>query len=186
MPAYKYTRLDKRIEIEEAKAIIDSLEAEDMRVIVALLYLTGARVSEVLALTSYAVKIGHKEVEITVPSLKRPDIKKAGAFLPSRPLTFKRDAPFMDIIARHVKHVRRIKVDKLFTYKRFKVWYELKKVTQKCSPHSFRHSRLQKLADLGATQSQIKAFAGHSRLDSSTAYIEASKVLIAGVKDLIE
>jgi len=191
MPRYRFERVDKRISPEEARAIINSILLDDIKAIVSLLYLTGARVSEVLALTPYSARIDKTEVEISIPNLKlRGDKKqKYGAFVPSRTLVFNRTGKtkwFMDHVIRHINRCRKLETKKLFEFNRFKVWYELKKASEIVSPHSFRHSRLQTLADKGATQHQIRAFAGHSRMESSTAYIEGSREQTQKVKEMIE
>jgi integrase len=61
----------------------------------------------------------------------------------------------------------------------------LKKLNPMISPHAFRHSRCQKLADNGATAIQIKAWTGHKKLDMISEYIENSSRLVEPLKNMI-
>lgn len=191
MPKYSFVRQNKRIEQPECEELLRG-QSKEMKAIISLLYLTGARISEVLALTpsSFVLSKSTSEVKITILILKRRKGRRKGTepYRHTRTLTFSRSAPFMNHVMNYVRESRLIlhPEGRLFSISRQLVGYYIWKVSKIIAPHSFRHSRLQKLADKGATARQIQAFAGHASITSSDAYVEASEALIAPTKDLID
>jgi len=185
MPKYKFKRQDKRIEETECAYLINSMPSFQLKAIIATLYVTGARISEILALTPRDIRVNRKEklIEINIISLKRKE-KEEKPFPTARPLSFNKDTPFIKLLTNYVKDHKT--QDKLFYISREMVWYHIKKASESCSPHIFRHSRLQKLADLGATAHQIRMFAGHKKLGSSISYIESSKHALKDLARLIK
>lgn len=189
MPRYSFVRQNKRIEQWECEQLLVG-QSEEMKAIIALLYLTGARISEILLLTPRNITDLEDEVKITVISKKRKKGKKEKGkpYEHTRTLTFKKDSPF-------INHVLDFSLDcvmgfgldeKMFRLSRQLVGYYIWKVSKTVSPHCFRHSRLQKLADKGASTKQIQHFAGHASITSSEPYIEGSEALIAPTKEMIE
>ena len=188
MPRYSFVRQNKRIEQWECEQLLEGQDAE-MKAIIALLYLTGTRISEILPITPRCIKDIETEVKITVISLKRRKGKQRGKpYQHTRTLTLKHDAPFLN-------HVLDFSLDctmgegldtKMFRLSRQLVGYYLWKKSRTVSPHCFRHSRLQKLADKGATARQIQSFAGHASVSSSDVYIESSEALISPTRDMID
>lgn len=184
MPKYKYKRQDKRIEHSECNYMILAMPTDKLRALISILYISGGRISEVLRLKPENIVINRKDktVKILMISLKRGKSDKGSQ--EARPLIFNLNTPFMDIFLESCKKTK--KGEEIFKdLDRFKVWYYIHKANKFCSPHMFRHSRLQKLADSGATAYQIRSFAGHSKLDSSLSYIQASEFTLKPLKDMI-
>lgn len=229
MPRYNFVRSDKKISLEETKELMLD-QGEDIRCIIALLYLTGARVSEVLALKVGSFDFSGHEVKIMVNTLKRKKLsfslkcnicgnrqrvprkylrrrenlkcaicsmqdytviapnKKDSYYIHSRPLFFNHDAPFIPEIRKYVDEYTKVfgRDDKLFGLSRQLVGYYIWKRSKIVSPHCFRHSRLQKLADAGLSARAIQKFAGHVSISSSDPYIEASEAMLKPTKDFID
>lgn len=185
MPIYKFQRSEKRIEQKETNLIILSMPTEELKAVVSLLYISGARISEILSLRRENIIEDIESIQINIISLKQKKKKRETFYIQNeRPLTFRRDTPFMNYILEYIKGVP--KSEKLFNVTRFQVWYYIKRANMFCSPHCFRHSRLQRLADLGATAHQIRMFAGHSKIDSSVSYIESSSRSLKPLKELVD
>ena len=201
-----------------------------MKAIIAILYLTGARISEILAMTPRCVNDLETEVKLRIMSLKRRKekyvlrcnkcgtsykVRRRFAITPSpnlkckvcaskdyaisqktpkssaiadRILTVKKDAPFLNFVLDFsIDCTMGEGLDaKMFRVSRQLVGYYLWKHSKTVSPHCFRHSRLQKLADKGATARQIQSFAGHASVSSSDPYIESSEALISPTKEMID
>jgi len=227
MPRYNFVRSNKRIEEWEVRQLLDGQDYE-MSCIISLLYLTGARISEILTMKPTDVVISDDEIKITVTTLKRKKKtfslkcricgnqqrvpkkylhkrenlkckictlqdyeiiypKMRESYLHTRALFFNPDAPFMEYVRDYVIDcgMQYKPEKKLFRLTRQLVGYYIWKNSKIISPHSFRHSRLQKLADAGATSRQIQAFAGHVSVSSSDPYIESSEAQVRPTKELI-
>lgn len=175
MPEYKFKRQSRRIELSEASDLISSMPTQEFKAVISILYLSGARISEVLSLAPAHVRVDKKDntVYVRFITLKRKDRKRKISFIPhERNLPFSLDSPFIDIFLDYVRSIEN--EEKLFSMSRVTVWKYIKKFNEFISPHSFRHSRLQKLADSNVSAHIIRMWAGHSKLDSSTQYIESS------------
>lgn len=153
----------------------------EMRAILAFLYVSGARISEVLILRVRDVIVDGSDVKVTVATLKRG--KSGSPITLTRDLVFTTTTPYINLFIDHWLYAKKEMEENpdlydkdlyLFDSNRKQVWYYIHKVNDYCSPHIFRHSRLQKLADLGASAHEIRLWAGHKRVETSTRYIEQS------------
>lgn len=234
MPFYKYRRDDKRIEQKEIDNMITKSERKQIKALLAIAYLSGARISELLLLrpkdvnfqensftvrltnlkrSKYMVKCkkcrsgiktrlsqykdnwfricgkcGHKyKVDIEAENKNR--LKRTKPYTETRILTFKKDKKYAKIFEDYVVWTLQLELDdevKLFTISRQLANYYLKLLNENISPHAFRHSRFQKLADKGASAIQLKAFGGWKKMDTVMKYVEASKFQTEPLKDMIE
>ena len=148
----------------------------EMQALIAMLYLSGARVSEILRLTPADVNVFESEIMIFMPTLKKRDIVK-------RPIFFKRDAPFLDYFVKFFEE--RKEQSSLFWITRQRSNYYIKKVNTMISAHAFRHNRAQRFADGGAPSSQIKAWMGWSGWTTAEHYIDNSRQLTEPLKEMI-
>lgn len=201
MPRYSYKRRDKRIEKSELELMLFKEKSERIRALVVALYLSGARVSEVLELrVKNFTFFSNGDVQIHMITLKR-ERKTQKPYQESRKLMFGKDTPFLHILVGYInkiKHTMRFLPQEAWQEKllfkfckdpegnRTTVNRKLKKLSSVLSPHAFRHSRLQKLADSGATIAQMKAWSGHRKPDTLFEYVEASKRLTEPLKDKID
>lgn len=234
MPFYKYRRDDKRIEQKELDTMLSSADRKQTKALIAIAYLSGARISELLLLRPKDVSFKDDDITVRFSTLKRSkflvkcrkcragsktrlshyndkwiricgrcgakrevDIeqeklersKKTKPYTETRILTFKRHNKYVQIFEDYVVWTLKLELDdevKLFTLSRQLANYYIKKLNENVSPHAFRHSRFQKLADLGANPIQLKAFGGWKKMETVMKYVEASKLQTEPLKDMIE
>jgi integrase len=200
MPRYAYKRADKRIEQSEIEQMLFRTNSQKIRALISALYISGARISEVLALRIKDFKFkDNGDLEINIITLKR-DRRNKLPYQENRRLILGKGTPFLHILVGYfnqLKHSCEYIPDeetlekKLFWFcakpnsNRTAVNRILKKLNPMISPHAFRHSRCQKLADNGATAIQIKAWTGHKKLDMISEYIENSSRLVEPLKNMI-
>jgi len=234
MPFYKYRRDDKRIEQKEIDTMLSKTERQQIKALVSIAYLSGARISEIILLRPKDVNIKDKDIAIRLTTLKRSkyivkclkcrsgsktrlskykdkwlricgkcghkkevDIlkekelrsRKTKPYTETRILTFKRNNKYVKLFENYVIATLKLELDdevKLFTLSRQLANYYLKNLNENVSPHAFRHSRFQKLADHGATAIQLKAFGGWKKMETVMKYVEASKLQTEPLKEMIE
>lgn len=162
---------------EEVKHIIDVAPELKYKALFAMLYITGARVSELTNRYSfkydkerkrYVVKgviQGLKKSHITVVddevSILLPLLKKRKSMVKNEHiLVFSKETPFMDII---LSYIARLSEDSpVFNFTRQTAWNHLKKGSETGWLHLFRHTRLSKLARMGASPEDLRQWAGHA------------------------
>lgn len=200
MPRYAYKRADKRIEQSELEGMLFKTNSEKIRALIAALYISGARISEVLNMKLKDFKFkDNGDLEINIITLKRDRGNKL-PYQEHRRLILAKGTPFLHILVGYYRKLkdscRFIPEEEMLEKKLF--WFcpkaasnrtavnrILKKLNPVISPHAFRHSRCQKLADNGATAIQIKAWTGHKKLDMISEYIENSSRLVEPLKNMI-
>ncbi len=187
---YRDLYIDKRVPQAEIDRMINYSNILEIRALIALLYLTGARVSELLKLTPNSIrKTPEGDIEITIQTLKKRWAQKK-PYKHTRTLIFRSDQRYLDIFIKFYN--RRGEViepgDRVFRVSRQLGWYYLRKriPNQYIFPHAFRHNRLQRLADAGATAAELKAWSGHERPEMIFEYINASPHQIRRLKDMID
>ncbi len=153
---------------EKIQKYLDIAEEEDFKVLLALAWLTGARISELLALKRRDVIIDEETKTI---SFKLITLKQKKISLRELPFSF--DDPFIGMIIEYVK-----KIDdeyaKLFDYSKRYYQKELEKINKELygddeenksewiTFHYLRHSLITYLArELNATPYEIKSWTGH-------------------------
>lgn len=183
MPKYSFKRQDRRINFAEVSQLVDNMHTLELKAIIAALYLTGARISEVLQLKTNNIIKKDKDVTIILVSLKR---RGNSSSKPTRSLTFEEDAKLMNYLLDYKDFMERKRIKRMFKLSRQMVWYHIRQHTDVISPHCFRHSRLQQLADAGAGSHRLRSFAGHAKLETSTTYVESSSALLEPLKKLID
>ena len=179
MPNYGLSDVNHIIDADEFNVLFNHCKNLTEKTWLLMLWLTGARPSELLEMVKKDVKIESDKVQFHVKTLK---LKKSKQFMvTSRNLILNTSS-----IERYIKtlerHLSRLKDDsKIFQFSRKtgyniiqKVGYE---VTGKClCPYNFRHSRMTLLAEKGASMEKLKMFKG-SRSDSSVRpYLHIRKV----------
>ena len=137
------------------------------KLLVKLLYDTGARVSEITSLTLKDIEMEDKEVKLMGKGRK------------PRTVYFHKST---EELLNNYLNENKIENpnSKVFNITPMTVWYNLKKygeeiLNRKLHPHMFRHTRLQHMADEGVDSYLIKSYAGHSDLNTGQIYIRSSK-----------
>lgn len=184
MPIYKFRRTEETTHAEILE-IIQATPKPWLKGLAAFLYLYGCRVSEALNLTPNDVFIEGKYLIARIGVLKRRK---------------KTNAPYADIS--HLIHVpltapfvkeyllpylaSRGNQALLFNVSRQAVWESLKELNPNISPHIFRHDRLMKLALKGASESELKDFAGWTDTRPASNYIRSTGRLALNLANKIE
>jgi len=165
---------------EEVEDMISRADNERDRALIAMLYITGARISEVLRLKRKDIEIGEKEVRITITPLK---IRSKGPLIFVHTLPIPLTAPFVEHIVSYVSKIQDGEEFLFCGYKkpmtRVRAWQIIKKLNQDTFPHFFRHTRASKLAEAGADVLEIKEWLGRKTLPLE--YISVSRRRIAAL-----
>ena len=181
MPTYKFKRLTYLYQ-SEVKLMIDQAEEEWLKSLISFLYLFGARISEALKLTREQFKIEGDYVTVTIGILKRHS--DTGPITPSHILTVNKKSPFVKILVKYIES--KPLGEKLWIQHRGHVWRKIKALNDKCSPHFFRHTRLWKLAEKGASEAVLMDWAGWTDPRPAGRYIKATGRLASQFADKID
>lgn len=167
---------------EEARMIIESSKNQRDRLIMDIMYQTGARVSELLMITSRDVDF-HASV-IRIPTLKRR--KTHIRVIPVK-------APLLGEIVKYIAVIKPSDAEPLFTINRTRIFQIVREACRKAGlndkrshPHSFRHSFAVLSVLSGVPPLVLNEWLGHSNVENTLVY---SKVLAAdsrGFYDKIE
>ncbi len=147
--------------------LVDSIPNFRDKIIVKVLYDTGARVSEITNLKLKDIDLETKEVEVMGKGRK--------------PRTVYLNKSTADLLKVFIENQKILSPNSLvFTIKPITVWYNLKKygrelLNRDLHPHMLRHTRLQHMADEGIDSFSIKSYAGHSDIGTTQIYVKASK-----------
>jgi len=234
MPRYAYERWDKRIEHPELEAMIQLAEYNEVKALIVLLYLTGARISEILSLRCKDIidDYNRQDVSISIITLKQGGhLGPTGKFINFDPIKLQcqncgeewrpkviditkisRKCPkgCANKTRKPYRETRILNIDrtqkylpyfitfweyrcdrvgeegKIFTLNRLRATYYIHKTNENVSPHAFRHSYCQKLADGGLNTFQIARGTGHKKPTMLEHYIAASKLSGIPIKKVIK
>ncbi|MEM2619025.1 MAG: site-specific integrase [Candidatus Hadarchaeales archaeon] len=195
MPRYKFQRenimdlQEVRGMIERTHEVVPGYHVVAFRALLALLYLTGARISEVLALKTEDVWTDDKYLYVRIKTRKQ---RPPGPFnRPWRILMVRISHPLIPYITRHLSEAE--PGFSLFQFatghpetERNVVWKYIKALNPQASSHVFRHSRLTLLAMRGATGPELQEWAGHSDLRSASKYLHLSGQGIKRLADRVD
>ena len=131
------------------------------RALVKLMFLTGARVSELVELRPEDLRVEGDYLVVELPTRKNPDV-------PVRAIPISLDDPWLDDVLAWLKKVRRKGWRWLFPGKskdKHITDRAVRKIIARLGlgwPHRLRHSRLTELARMGATDQELVRWAGWS------------------------
>lgn len=177
MPKYKREK-NQLIEPSEAEAMINKTYNKEHKVCIALLYLTGARPSELVELKKEDFLIVGDDLQITL-------VTKKGGLKRIIPLSM--ETPYITSII--VPYVLSLK-DGQFLF-RFKSTERMEQIVVKASdgkfcPYNFRHNRLSRLGMMGASLHDLMYFKGARDVDSVEPYLYRNPSLLQKYKRLIK
>lgn len=147
--------------------LVDNIPNIRDKIIVKMLYDTGARISEITNLTLNDIDLDTKEIQVMGKGRK--------------PRTVYIQKSTSDMIKSFTQSQNILNPNSpLFGIKPITVWYNLRKygleiLNKKLHPHMLRHTRLQHMADEGIDSFAIKSYAGHSDIGTTQIYVKASK-----------
>lgn len=157
---------DQLLTEKEIKALVDAATNETHRILVRLLYVTAARISEALALRWRDLTPLDDGCEIHILGKGR---KRRNIFVP---------APLWNDLLKMRGDAQ--ESDNLFpALDRHKALYIVKalarvaKIDKNVSPHSFRHAHISHALKNGANVAELRDQAGHSNLSTTCLYAHA-------------
>lgn len=179
MPKIKGVREDILSE-EEVLSMIDRCVELEEKSLISLLFLSGARISEILSLKKKDFWTDGNHLMIRIPSLKRKEVipYKHTLFLP-----LNRD-PYISHIIYQVKSIE-FSSQKVWSYSRNRAWRLIKRLDKESWLHLFRHTRATLLAEKGATEAQLCAWFGWVDGRPAKNYVQRSEKIAKTLADLI-
>ena len=193
MPRYKFKRTEITTEAE-VRQVIEASSDEWFRVMVAILYLVGCRITEALNLRRRNVWLDGNNLVVEIGVLKRKDNANGPyANMPhmihvSTKAPFVADLilPFMSKVSNRESYLFQSPRDPLKHRSRQIAWLSLHKAMKDISPHVFRHDRLMKLAMRGASEAQLMDWAGWTDARPASNYIRVTGRLAAELSEKVE
>ena len=152
---------------KELTFLVDCISNLRNKILLRILYDTGARISEILNLTLKDIDFDTKEVSVMGKGRK--------------PRTIFIQNSTIELLKLLIKSKNMVSPNTLiFPIKANTAWYHLKKygrnfLNRDLHPHMLRHTRLQHMADDGVDAFEIKAYAGHSSISITETYVKSSK-----------
>jgi integrase len=186
---------------EEAIALVEKADSSETKALVSILYLSGARISEVMTLRRKDCWTDEKYLWIRFKTLKD---RKTKVIVSERHNFFELPTPekenfFVKKIIEFVTESfsdmdKDIGKDKLIFFsdldnsesRRNRAWRLLKKLDETLWAHLFRHTRATSLANKGATEARMMGWFGWTDPRATTTYIKRSIKTIEGMGELIE
>jgi len=181
MPRYKFDIKNLLFE-QDVKKIYDLADKNREKLAIALLWTTGARPSELLALYKNNIIVTDTQVTIVIKTLKlgAKDFKAQ-----DRPLVFERNNyqnVYLEKIIKSLDNLGPEQVLLPYTSRWMsKIINRLGKeaIGKEICPYHFRHSVMTWLSRNGATLDQLKHFKGAADYKSIWPYITAKKFVVA-------
>lgn len=179
MPKIKGMRDDVLSE-EEVMEMINKCDSLEEKSLISILYLSGARISEILSLKKKDFWTDDNHLMIRIPSLKRKEVipYKHTLFLP-----LNKD-PYISHIIYQVKSIE-FANQKVWSYSRNYAWRIIKRLDNNSWLHLFRHTRATLLAEKGATEAQLCAWFGWVDGRPAKNYVQRSEKMAKTLSDLI-
>lgn len=161
MGKYTYVRHDI-LDKAEVEGMINRAPRLWIKAAIAILYLTGARVGEVLRLKKSDFTINPDKITIRLYTEK----KRGGPIVePHRRISIPTNAPFVVHILRYLDAIRDpdallFPLGSTLESSRRLMFRAIKRLNPLSSPHLFRHTRMTKLAMKGADEIALVEWAG--------------------------
>lgn len=171
MPEYlvDINRIPKDEEV--FKMINDASNPRD-RALVSILWLTGARPSELRTLTTEHITSDSDTLSITLKNLK---VTKKSFFPRTRTLTFSKGSDFTGFLLSYVNMLPKGEHLFLISLRRIEQIIETLSNGAFC-PYNFRHGRLTLLSQQGFTPDELLSFKGSMSLGSVEPYIRGKRL----------
>jgi len=184
---YKYGPRDI-VEPDEVREMMEKMDRTRDRCLLALHYLSGARVSEIIELERQDIVIDDER--LTVRFSRRKKKNSQGPLRKRSFIVFPRDAPFAGNIIKYLERFGFSSGDFIFPspagghLSRQRVWQILNEVNEDVSSHFFRHTRLSRLWREGYGLEALRQFAG--RDTPPVEYIEPDEDLMRRMGEDLE
>lgn len=156
---------------EEAAEMVKRAKSPRDKFLIAILYLTGARPSEVLELKQEDVDIQESQLVIRLVTKKLGKAK--GFTIRERHLEIQKSSPFVEHIIAWAGQ-KQGKLLEINDSRVRQITYELSE--NRFCPYHFRHSRLTKLSRSGASMDELMFWKGSKDEKSVVEYLKAKPI----------
>lgn len=151
--------------------------------LICLLYKTGARISEIVALQREDFRLTETDLWVRIRNLKRKKFIETELPLPIYEDEGKNF--FNHIIIKHVKQFN--KGERVFDFLRWTGWHRVTQVLNEAYPHLFRHTKATKMANKGANEFELRKWFGWAKTSSMPAnYVDTSNIQLKKITGLGE
>lgn len=171
-------------EVDRARELAERKGDDQLRILIDLMWLTGARISEVLALQVKDIDFGAKIVSM-------PTLKRRGATVPKRgiPLPISFLGPLVSYLSKH-----KLQPDApLIGWRRTKGWEALHEILLEAGvdpgrafPHAFRHGHALHALKNGVPINIVQYCLGHTSVLTTQIYVRATGQDIAHSYDRVD
>jgi integrase len=128
--------MPKTIEKSEVLRMLKEENEPEMKAVISVLIITGARVSEVLMLKGKDITADEKYIYFNMRVLKKRNDKEKRIIR-----KVPKENIFINYLRKWINDYNSFDRDDLiFMYSRKKVWQKIKKLNPEISPHTFRHT----------------------------------------------
>ena len=176
MPVYKKD-INYIVQLEDVDKMMSKTSYVMHRAVVAALYLTGARPSEVIGLRVSSFNIVDDFVAVTIETKKLG--KSTGFIIRTRTLEFSNDSPYLKDLLEHREAVMHAgsKDGLLFPVGRKQVGKIVEQLSERrFCPYNFRHSRMTKLANEDCNIGELMSWKGARDARSVSPYLAGKKI----------
>ncbi len=164
---------------EEARLIMESSDKPRDRLIMEMMYQTGARVSELLMLTP-------RDIDFHASVIRTPTLKRKKPYVRVIPVK----AGLLGEVARHIAITKPADIDPLFNINRTRVFQIVRDCCKKAElfdnrshPHTFRHFFAVQCVLSGVPTLVLNEWLGHANVENTLVY---TKVLAADSRGFYE
>lgn len=171
------TRSLRREEVNRARAAAIAAGDEQGRALMDVLWYTGCRLSEALAITVRDVHFGDAYIEIPTLKSRKKQVARRGVPVPQELLL---------PLALYTRDLKLGEDDRLFKWKRTQAWTHIKEHLRtadvpldRAFPHAFRHGHAINAILAGVPLNVIKETLGHSSILITQQYVRATGMDIA-------
>ena len=181
----------KQVEDMIAKAYETSINQHkslELASLVSFLWLSGARISEALAVKREDVKADPRYLYVTITPLKRWAKTKDGTRKTTFPISLplpRKKSIFTKLIIEQVKKID--SGERIWDFDRTNAWRKITALNPKIYLHTFRHTRATIFADRGVSDSKMKKWFGWSKMSGMAArYVDYSKLEMLEMTKVME
>lgn len=177
MPEYSKADIEFRIEREDLLSMIRTVKNRRNQNLIALLWMSGARPSEIIELKKEDCEVQETKLSLTLVTKKK---RKGRWVLGKRTLEFKRPLPpnqdkLIEFVADYLKNCQEGLLFPISTRTVERIIYKAGRqaLRRNICPYNFRHTRMSILGSKGATIDELLHFKGSTDIRSVSPYLHA-------------
>lgn len=178
MPKYE-KEMNRLIELEEVETMIKKTKIPSYKILIALLYITGARPSELVNLKKKDFSFEDQDMRIVLKTKKKGYERMLPFDINTTPLIKELIIPFLKKIEDPEKRIFSFRTPTRIR----QIVYELS--NNKLCPYNFRKNRLSRLGMDGASPHELMYFKGAKDFKSITPYLYKNPVVLDKLKKRI-